>query len=737
MIHLPQLITDLAIILAAAGAVTLLFKKIGQPVVLGYLLAGVLVGPEVSFLPTVQEKDDIKIWAEIGVIVLLFGLGLEFSFKKLAAVGRGASITAVTEIISMLGVGYLMGQAFGWNTMDSIFLGGILSISSTTIILRAFDELGLRQRKFVSLVFGVLIVEDLIAILLMVLLSTIAVSNTFAGMQLVKETGRLGFFLTLWFIGGIFLVPWFLRNVRHLMNEETSMVVALGLCLLMVVLATQLGFSPALGAFIMGSIFAETPDGERIEHNLKPIRDLFAAVFFVSIGMLIEIQTLHEHWFTVLATSLVTIAAKVVSTTTGAIISGQSLKHSVQAGMSLAQIGEFSFIIATLGLTLNVTSDFLYPIAVAVSAITTFTTPYLIRHTDWVNGMIDKALSPEWRLRLERGDSDERPSPQNSDFMTSSLRLFVNGVIVIAIALASSRWLNPLLKSKIGENSLAQYLSLGSAIFLSLPFLWAIASRPTGWRYGPYTQGELRQFTTKAVLSLLGRLLLSTALLGFVVGEFTSAITSFVVIGALSIVVSILGFKNFTRLYQWLENRFLSHLNEKELEKLKNERTQPIVVPWDAHLSEIEVHPDSQAVGQTLARLSLREKFGVTVALIERGSSRILAPGRDAILMPHDLAFVIGNDEQLTAVSKLLQKDEARSYERDAEYGLSHLVLSSDSPFVGKTIRESGLREATDGLIVGIERQAERILNPDALLKLMAQDRLWIVGNQKLIREIK
>lgn len=736
MIHLPALISDLAIILAVAGASTLLFKWIGQPVVLGYLLAGLLVGPEVSFFPSVQEKDAIKVWAEIGVIVLLFGLGLEFSFKKLARVGRGAGITAVTEILAMLGIGYLLGKAFGWSDMDSVFLGGILSISSTTIIIRAFDELGFRQRGFVQLVFGVLIVEDLIAILLMVLLSTLAISHSFEGLHLLKEVGRLGFVLTLWFVGGIFLVPWFLRKTRHLMNAETSLVVALGLCLLMVVLATRLGFSPALGAFIMGSIFAETSDGEKIEHHLSPVRDLFAAIFFVSIGMLIEIKTLQEHWLAVLIISLVTIFGKLFSTFLGALFSGQSLRHSVQAGMSLAQIGEFSFIIATLGLSLRVTSDFLYPIAVAVSAITTFTTPYMIRQADSVFSWMERTLPLDWRNRLETRAQAVSRSSAELETSHSILRMFVNSVLVIAIALASSRWFQPFWVSIFGSSDLSNYIALAFAVLFSLPFLWAIFSPSSLVTKGLPSQEELILRTTRAVFSLIGRFLWSFALLGFVIAQFTPALTSVAFIGVLTVFVGFLGFRNFTRLYHWLETRFLSHLNEKEIEKLKKSQPKPALAPWDAHLAELKVDPDSKAVGRSLAELGLREKLGITVALIERGRHQILAPKKDTLLMAHDRVSVIGTDEQIAALASLLAATDPVLPEPNLQFGLENLVLSASSPFVGKTIRDSGVREAVDGLIVGVERAGERILNPDSSLQLKSDDCLWIVGNRDRISKL-
>ena len=737
MLHLPLLISDLAIILAVAGGVTLLFKKIGQPVVLGYLLAGLLVGPEVSFIPTVQDKEGIKIWAEIGVIVLLFGLGLEFSFRKLAEVGKSASITALTEIASMFGIGFVVGQIFGWNEMDSVFLGGILSISSTTIIIRAFDELGLRQRKFVSLVFGVLIVEDLIAILLMVILSTIAVSNAFSGMQLVTETLRLGFFLVLWFISGIFLVPGFLRKTRPLMNEETSLIVSLGLCLLMVVIATKVGFSPALGAFIMGSIFAETPDGEKIEHNLKPVRDLFAAVFFVSIGMLIELEAIRQHWLAILVISGVTIVGKFLSTCLGALISGQRLKHSVQAGMSLAQIGEFSFIIATLGLSLKVTSDFLYAIAVTVSAITTFTTPYLIRYADPFYSWIEKSIPEKWRTRLERDAIELTSFSPPGTSRAILIQLFLNSIIVIALGVAAPKFLLPLTQSILGSIDFSNYLTLGLTILLSLPFLWAILFRHFGFSTEPHNQEELQQSTSRATLFFLGKFILSLGLLAFLVSRFTSAFLSFLIATVFSIAVGLIGLRNFARLYQWLEARFLSHLNERERNRINTAPQKPVLSPWEGHLSEFSVHPDSRVVGKTLAELGLREKLGVSVALIARGSQHLVAPKGDVFLMAHDEISVIGTDEQLARLAPLLVPDREYQAPDNLQYGLECLLLDEKSPWVGKTIRESGVREATDGLIVGIERDGKRILHPDSLFELKPDDRVWIVGNKSLLIPFK
>lgn len=717
---------------------TLVFKKIGQPVVLGYLLAGFLVGPEVSFFPTVQENQEIKIWAEIGVIILLFGLGLEFSFKKLAAVGRGASITAITEVLFMLGLGYTLGQVFGWNTKDSIFLGGIIAISSTTIIIRAFDELGYRQRRFATLVFGVLIVEDLVAVLLLMLLSTIAVSNTFEGTQLLTSATKLAFFLTLWFLGGIFIVPWFLRKTRPLMNEETSLVVSLAMCLLMVLLATKSGFSPALGAFTMGSILAETPDGAKIEQTLKSVKDLFAAVFFVSVGMLIDLEVLKENWFAVSVLTVATILGKLFSSTLGALIAGHSLRVSLQTGMSLAQIGEFSFIIATLGLTLKVTSDFLYPVAVAVSAITTLTTPYLIRSSDSAYVWFERKLPGEWLSRLRSNSGIENPQSQSSKLTKEMPRIFLNSVIVVGIALACSKWLQPFLITELKSEPVADFISIIIAMFLSLPSLWAIFSKARSVDGLMLRIEDVKQMSYQSALGLFGRALLAIFLLGFIVAQFTSALVTFILAVGLSIIAALLGFKNFSKTYAWFETQFLHHLNEKDKARVTNEKEYPILAPWDAHLATLDVHPNSSIVGRKLSEIGIRESFGVTIAMIERGSQKILAPGRDDILMAFDRVSVIGNDDQVSTFKEIISKNsDMYNGANITNFGLKSVFMSGQNSFIGKNIRESGIREATDGLVVGLERAGQRILNPDASELILDGDLLWIVGNTEKIKLLK
>jgi CPA2 family monovalent cation:H+ antiporter-2 len=739
MIHIPNLISDLGLILGAAGVITLLFKKLRQPVVLGYILAGLIVGPYFHFFPTISDIENIQVWAEIGVIFLLFSLGLEFSFKKLVKVGAPASVTAVVEVVVMVAIGYATGRALGWKTIDSIFLGGILSISSTTIIIRAFEELGMKSQKFVGLVFGVLIVEDLVAIVLLVLLSTLAVSQQFAGTEMVLSILKLVFFLALWFVGGIFLLPSFFKRAKNLFNDETLLVMSTALCLFMVVLATKAGFSPALGAFIMGSLLAETTKAERIEHLVNPVKDFFAAVFFVSVGMLINPAVLIEYALPVLIITIVTILGKALSSTTGALISGQPLKTAVQTGLSLSQIGEFSFIIATLGLTLKVTSPFLYPIAVAVSAITTFTTPYLIRFSPSIYGKLEQILPEKVKLVLNRYSSGAQKISKESDWQ-KVLRsymyiIIINGVILIAILLIADRSLTPAVSSYFVNHTFAKVMAAFITLALMSPFLWALgAKRITGpaqaslWVNRTYNRGPL-------VLLELFRVALVILFAGLMLSQlFSVTVTLAIAIPALLIMLKLFS-KNLQKFYARLENRFLTNLNVRENENTV--RPPKTLLPWDLHMASFEIRPDAALIGKSLYDLGFREKFGVNIATIERGWLKINAPERNDRLYPGDEIAVIGTDDQLALFKKALDAADSTpgAVQTQEDVSLHQFLIVHGSALHATTIRESGIREKTKGLVVGIERGEERISNPESSERLFAGDILWIVGVKKEVEE--
>lgn len=738
MIHLPKLIEDLAFILMTAAVTTVLFRALKQPVVLGYLLAGILVSPHVPLLPTITDTDNLKVWAEIGVIFLLFGLGLEFSFRKLARVGFSASVTGGFEILFMLAVGYGVGLAMGWPSMDSLFLGGMLSISSTTIIVRAIDELQLKGRGFVSLVFGVLIVEDLIAILLLVLLSTVALTKTFSGQELIYSTLQFGFFLTLWFVLGIYFLPLLIKKVSHHLNEETRLIASIGLCLFMVWVATKVGFSPALGAFVMGSLLAETREGHAVEKLLEPVKNLFAAIFFVSVGMLIDPKIIIDNAGVIAILTLVTIIGKLVSTTFGALISGQSLRHSIQAGMSLAQIGEFSFIIATLGLSLNVISPKLYPIAVAISVITTFTTPYQIRFADRFADWVESRIRGHWKKRLE-GYRQLVMGARQKNILQQILRahlpsVILNTVIVLAITFAYKRLVHPIVLEKLGEHQWVYLLSTVGLVMLCIPFLWAL-TMGTSSQMSEHEVGSGHRNVVawlQAGLSFF-RLFWGVFLMGFILAEFVSIQTGslFILLGLTGLLIL---FGRYSEpFYKRLESRFLKNLNAQN--KTTPRKVEPAnLAPWDANLIQLTLSADSEFVGQSLAQVSIRERFGVMVAMIERGHRVIMAPSRDEMLMPQDLLYLIGTDEQIKTLKPLIEHVDVDTSHLEA-YGLKSFLIHSHSAMIQKTIRECGVREMIQGLVVGIERGSQRILNPDSQMVLQEGDLVWVVGDLKKIKE--
>ena len=729
--HLYPLISDLGLILMTAAVALLLFKKIRQPLVLGYLIAGFLAGPHFTLFPSVKDVHNVEVWAEIGVIILLFSLGLEFSFKKLMKVGGTSSITALVQIASMVFLGFWVGQWMGWSSMDSIFLGVILSISSTTIILRAFDELGVKGQKFAGIVFGALIVEDIVAILMMVLLSTIAVSQQFSGMELVFSVLKLLFFLILWFVGGIFFIPTLLKKAKNLLSDETLLIVSLALCLMMVILATMAGFSPALGAFIMGSIIAETTKAERIEHLIKPVKDLFGAVFFVSVGMLINPNTLVEYAWPVIIITLLTVFGKTISSTIGTLISGQPLKQSVQTGMSLAQIGEFSFIIATLGMTLGVTSNFLYPIVVAVSAISTFTTPFMIKMSIPVYNKLEKILPQKFIKAIETYSSSSQTIKATSNWVlflrASIIQIIIHSVLIIAIILLSSRVLLPVVNGSHWAN-----VAIATATLLCIaPFLYALSLRKVAIKASEELKAENKFRGPIRIVNFI-RILFAILYIGLLLNSFFSNVIAFAAL-ILIVVAYILFPKKLQNFYDKIEKRFLQNLNDRENAEATNSKRE--LSPWDAHMTTFTIDAESNVIGKPLYLLELREKVGINIAAIKRGNFTINVPNRNEQIYPNDVLYIIGTDRQIDKFRVYMKNSKVSIPENNAETVLKNFELKNPD-FIGKTIRESQLREKTNGLIVGIERDGQRMMNPESHVVLQKSDIIWIVGDRKKMNSI-
>ena len=729
-LHLQPLISDLGLILMTAAVAVLLFKKIKQPLVLGYLIAGFLAGPHFVFFPTVKEVTSVEVWAEIGVIFLLFSLGLEFSFKKLMKVGGSASITAVTQIITMIIIGYMVGQWIGWNSMDSVFLGVILSVSSTTIILKTFDELGVKTQKFAGIVIGSLIVQDIVAILMMVLLSTIAVSQQFSGSELMLSVLKLIFFLTIWFVGGIFFIPTLLKKAKNILTDEMLLIISLALCLMMVILAANVGFSPALGAFIMGSIIAETTQAEHIEHLVKPVKDLFGAVFFVSVGMLINPETLYEYALPVAILTLVVIICQSISSTIGALLSGLPLKQSVQTGMSLSQIGEFSFIIATLGMSLKVTSDFLYPIVVAVSAVTTFTTPFMIKFATPFSEFLEDKLPRRWIKRIERYSANAQSIKLVTNwqivvraFLT---QVIIHSVIIVAIILLSSKYILPLVQDL---NFGKLFGALITLVIIS-PFLWALSLRRVAVKEVAILREE-RKYRGPILMMVLLRMVLTLFYIGFLLNIFFSPGIAFIAL-IVAVVVYFVFPKKLNAQYHKIEDHFLRNLNAREVKKIVRSRSD--LTPWDGHMSTFTIAPTSNVVGKTLSELKIRELLGVNIAFIKRGEFTINIPNKNERLFPGDEICIIGTDNQVNQFKGYLHQNEIEIPEIiESDIILKQLELKEEE-FIGKNIRDSQLREKTNALIVGIERSGKRILNPESTMILEKNDILWVVGSKSLLK---
>lgn len=751
---MPDLIRDLALILMAGATTTIIFRKIKQPLVLGYIIAGFLVGPYFHFFPTVADKENIEILAEIGVIFLLFSLGLEFSFKKLVRVGGAASITAFVEIAFITISGYYAGRWMGWSTMDSLFLGGMLASSSTTIIIRAFDELGVKTKQYARIVFGVLVVEDIVVILLMVLLSTIAVTKAFEGMEIIFTIVKLLFFLALWFIAGIFLLPTLLKKAKPLLDEETLLILSIGLCLGMVVLATQVGFSAELGAFIMGSIIAETTSAEKVEHLTKPVKDLFGSVFFVSVGMMIDPEAIMKYGWPVILVTLLTLFGKLFSTTIGALLSGQPLKQSVQVGMSMAQIGEFAFIVATLGLSLGVISDFLFPVAVGASAITTFTTPYLIKFSEPLYFFLEKFLPESWIKRLNRYSTGTQSIQAETEWkiVLKSLRnIIVTNIIFLLILIwLSLNFLVPYLDSTIEDQTLSGIVALVISLGIGLPFLWAImAKKPERhaykelWLENRYNDGPL-------VLLEASRVLLGVIVIGFWTFQIMSTkIAIFTVVPIITIILFLFA-KRMNAFHKRLELRFLTNLNARETELAntltarmfrKNADIESRLGPWDAHIIQIEAPPNAPYIGKPLKKLQWREQYGINVVYIKRGENVIHVPDRNQFILPFDQVGIVATDSQIAVFKPVFDQTNEMS-ENGKEVDINEivfdkLVVNEYTKLKGLTIRDSGLRESTNGLVVGIERNDERILNPDSSTVFEWGDVIWIVGERTRIQALK
>ena len=750
MAEIPFLVKDLALILMVAGVVTLIFKRLKQPLVLGYIVAGFLVSPHMPYTMSVMDETDIQTWADIGVIFTLFSLGLDFSFKKIVKMGASPIIACIVIVFCMMMLGISVGHGFGWDRMDCIFLGGMLAMSSTTIIYKAFDDMGLRQQKFASMVMSVLILEDILAIVMMVMLSAIAGGSNPDGEQMISSVLRIGFFLVLWFIVGIFAIPLFLRSVRKLINGETLLVVSLGLCCGMAVLSTKVGFSSAFGAFVMGSILAETIEAEKIIKLVEPVKNLFGAIFFVSVGMLVDPKILVEYAVPILALVGTILVGQAIFGTFGFMLGGESLKSAMRCGFSMAQIGEFSFIIASLGLSLGVISNFLYPVVVAVSVITTFLTPYMIRLALPSYQMMEKHLPCKF-INILNHFAMSHPSTQQQSKWKSLIRQMAINTVAYSILSAATiammfTFVLPLMRNLLPGWQLHWYANALTGLLtvvLISPFLRAIVMKKNHspeWKR-LWVESSINRIPL--LFTIVVRYIIALAFIFYIINylsRFTNALI--VCIGAV-VVLLMVASRRIKKRSIVMERLFIHNLRSRDIAAQVNGEKRPLyaghLLDRDIHISEIEVPEDSTWCGKSLKELHLRERFGIDMSSIRRGSQRLNIPNGDTVIFPGDKLQIIGNDDQnhkfAQALTSELTPEDVDIEKREMK--LRQLIISGGSEFLGKTLIESGIRDKYNCMVVGLEEGRENLTRVLPTRVFKKGDIIWLVGEEADLQKIQ
>ena len=752
MSELPELVQDLALILVVAGFVTLLFKKLKQPLVLGYIVAGFLVSPHMSYTMSVVDKDDIQTWADIGVIFLLFSLGLDFSIKKILKMGASPIIAACTIIFSMMLLGVIVGHSFGWKEMDCIFLGGMVAMSSTTIIYKAFSDMGLTQQGFASTVMSVLILEDILAIVMMVMLSTVASGNSPDGVQLLGSIMKIGFFLVLWFVVGLFAIPLFLRSVRKILNSETLLIVSLGFCCLMAVISTQVGFSAAFGAFVMGSILAETVEADKIIRLVDPVKNLFGAIFFVSVGMLVKPDVIVQYAIPILLLVITILVGQALFGTLGYLLGGQTLKNAMRCGFSMAQVGEFAFIIATLGKSLGVISEFLYPVVVAVSVITTFLTPYMIRAAEPCYNVLVKHLPKRWVRRLthiQTNSAGESASTNNLWKVLMKKMIFntlIYGILsaaVIAIMFSAALPICRNLSIKwTGSHWIGNAVCGFLTILFIAPFLRSIVMKQNHSEAFKALWTDRRINRLPLTATILARVLIALSFIFYICNYLTRFKNALMIAVAVGLLILMLLSRWLKKRSITLERLFIQNLQSRDIEAQKQGKKKPLfanhLIDRDIHIANLELPDDSLWAGKTLYSLRLRNRFGVHISSILRGSKHINIPNGGTILFPGDKLQAIGNDEQLTKLSKAM-KAELQPTITDIEkheMKLRSFTISKTSPFIGKTLKDSGIRDEYNCMVVGVDEGQKNLTLITPSRCLQAGDVLWVVGEEKDLERI-
>ena len=745
MSEVAPLISDLAFILVIAGIVTVVFKWLKQPVILGYIVAGIIAGPSITFLPTVTDSANIQTWADIGVIFLLFAMGLDFSFKKLMNVGMTAVIAAITVVCGMMFIGYTAGNAMGFSHMSSIFLGGMLSMSSTAIVFKAFSDMGLMQQKFTGIVLGILVVEDLVAVVMMVILSTLAVSKHFEGAEMLDSIMKLAAFLIVWSVLGIYLIPTFIRRIRSFVSDETLLILSLGLCLGMVMIAVKAGFSSALGAFVMGSLLAETVESGRIIKIVQPVKDLFGAIFFISVGMMVDPAVIWHYALPILGLTLLVLVGQSFFGSFGVLLSGQPLKIAIKSGFSLTQVGEFAFIIASLGVSLNVTDQYLYPVIVAVSVITTFLTPYMIRLSDPVCSFIESRLPQSAKDLIDRYTSGTVMTRHESAWH----KLLKSMILSVALCLVLCSffitifftYVEPYISGHL-PGIWGDILSFAVISVALSPLLLAIIKSKNNshefhelWGDNLFNRGAL-------VSAMVVRVIICVIIvMGLIVRIFSVALGVGVVI-SLAVIVFIYFSKWIRHRSMTMQQQFIANFEGSDdvtadtgMSGVK--QTFRDNGPFkDLHQAEFTISPSFRLVGRTIAENEIRTIYHINILAITRGGQCIMTPQGSERLYPYDRLTVMGTDDDLTSFRNFLQDNTGKQQDdmpRTPVMKLEAVTLDAGTPLIGQTIRQADLQGC---IVVGIERAGSNIVNPSPATTFADGDIVWLVGKKDAVRRI-
>lgn len=745
---IPRLIIDLAMMLMTAAVVTIIFRKLRIPSILGYILAGFLIGPHFQYFLEVESAPSIETWSEIGVVIILFHIGLEFDFNKLSEIGSTAIVSAAVKMGGVMAVGYGFGLMLGMTHMDCIFLGAMLSISSTVVIQKCFSEMGLEGEKYTKLVMGSLVMEDVFSVFMMVALTAVSASKNVGGAGMALHMCLMITYLILWLIVGIFLVPTFLDRAMNFMNDETLTLLSIGFCFLMALLAKRLGFSMELGAFVAGSLFAGTRHYHDIERVTTGIKDMFGAIFFLSVGMLVEPSIIATRWTSIVPIAVIAVIAKLIFATIGMMLSGQDLDTSLRGGISLAPIGEFSFIIAGLGTSLGVMDSYLYPVIVSASILTIMVTPVLIRHQDRIVGGIGSVIPARIMERIDDYTSDDQSAEEHtSEWMIVMkdyfIKMLVYGSIMLVTALAGNNVLFPLIEEGAGSLAakiIVTFIVYAVMLVFAMPFMGKRNAAFTKlWTERLSNRPPLMVMTLLKVVILVG--------IGLIPLIHVLDIRNPLILLLIPLSVILVARSEFiSTYYLQLEARFLANLNQKTMAERGGERDEQNWLDEDYNIASWIVPEGASYAGKTLEALAWGKRYSVYAVKVRRGEKRMVMPHARTVIQEGDKVYVIGERPPLETFCRMLETNTNgiqtireffnSGYSRENALECACIKMRGTEPYVGKPIKKSGITAKNHCMILGIERDGYAVKMPDANMLIEKGDILWIIGTNNNLETI-